>query len=297
MEHWLWILLAAPLAGQKQVSRRRQCGSPAHLNATEGHSVKLSCKYQTSTTTYTLFWYKQDGNNQPIFIQPHTDKLDSSEKPKSTTLTVTAPILSQAAKNCITALDVFLKGDICDGENVLTTPSLCSSGWWESKSRYFKTSALCSSTLAVRRAGVRSTSVPLSVDHQLLYPVDFNLVVAMEHWLWILLAALLTGQEAECQLSPLEDRVSGREGENVTLKCRFKTRYDYAYFEWYKQPSDLQAPQFILGKGAGEWNRSENIPDKRFDSRASLTETELIIRSLSLADTALYYCAYRHTVK
>lgn len=99
-----------------------------------------------------------------------------------------------------------------------------------------------------------------------------------------------SGPAVEGQLSPVEDRVIGRVGEDVRLKYQYQTSFPFAYFHWYKQSSDLQAPQFILGKGAGEWRDKENIPNHRYGTRASLTETVVIIRDLTLADTALYYC-------
>uniref|UniRef100_A0A3P9MDQ8 Immunoglobulin V-set domain-containing protein n=1 Tax=Oryzias latipes TaxID=8090 RepID=A0A3P9MDQ8_ORYLA len=43
--------------------------------------------------------------------------------------------------------------------------------------------------------------------------------------------------------------------------------------------------------GAKSYSNSEHIPDKRYESRTTDTSTELIIRKLTLADTALYYCA------
>ena len=38
---------------------------------------------------------------------------------------------------------------------------------------------------------MRRTFLTLNVEHQLVPPVDLNLVVEMEHWLWIILTALL----------------------------------------------------------------------------------------------------------
>uniref|UniRef100_A0A8C4NKV8 Ig-like domain-containing protein n=1 Tax=Dicentrarchus labrax TaxID=13489 RepID=A0A8C4NKV8_DICLA len=38
------------------------------VTATEGEEVTLDCQYNSSSTTYYLFWYKQDGNNSPKFI-------------------------------------------------------------------------------------------------------------------------------------------------------------------------------------------------------------------------------------
>uniref|UniRef100_A0A671TZD9 Ig-like domain-containing protein n=1 Tax=Sparus aurata TaxID=8175 RepID=A0A671TZD9_SPAAU len=36
--------------------------------AAEGDTVTLDCSFETSDTSPTLFWYKQDGNNSPKFI-------------------------------------------------------------------------------------------------------------------------------------------------------------------------------------------------------------------------------------
>uniref|UniRef100_A0A3Q3MYL8 Ig-like domain-containing protein n=1 Tax=Mastacembelus armatus TaxID=205130 RepID=A0A3Q3MYL8_9TELE len=36
--------------------------------ATEGEAVTLGCLYNSSSTSPTLYWYKQDGNNSPTFI-------------------------------------------------------------------------------------------------------------------------------------------------------------------------------------------------------------------------------------
>ena len=41
---------------------------------------------------------------------------------------------------------------------------------------------------------MNTTILTLNVEHQLLSPVDLNLVVQMEHWLWIILAALCFGE-------------------------------------------------------------------------------------------------------
>uniref|UniRef100_A0A3B3I0J1 T-cell receptor alpha/delta variable 22.0 n=1 Tax=Oryzias latipes TaxID=8090 RepID=A0A3B3I0J1_ORYLA len=91
-------------------------------------------------------------------------------------------------------------------------------------------------------------------------------------------------------ISPDQDQLTGTEGKSVTMKCNYQTADSTPYLYWYKHDSDLQAPQFILWKGAKSSTR-EFIPDKRYESRTTDTSTELIIRKLTLADTALYYCA------
>uniref|UniRef100_A0A3P9HWI1 T-cell receptor alpha/delta variable 22.0 n=1 Tax=Oryzias latipes TaxID=8090 RepID=A0A3P9HWI1_ORYLA len=101
---------------------------------------------------------------------------------------------------------------------------------------------------------------------------------------------LFPGLTAEDSISPDQDQLTGTEGKSVTMKCNYQTHRSHPWLYWYKHDSDLQAPQFILWKGAKS-HTSEHIPDKRYESRTTDTSTELIIRELTLADTALYYCA------
>ena len=102
---------------------------------------------------------------------------------------------------------------------------------------------------------------------------------------------LFPGLTAADTISPEQQEVSGREGQSVTLTCRYQTEDDYPWLYWYRHHSDLQAPQFILYKGAKSWSGSEHIPDGRYGSQTSDTSTTLSITKLTLADTALYYCA------
>ncbi|KAK2822911.1 hypothetical protein Q5P01_022976 [Channa striata] len=102
----------------------------------------------------------------------------------------------------------------------------------------------------------------------------------------VLSARLIAGDT----ISPELDQVSGTEGQSVKLRCNYETTEDYVHLYWYKHHSDLQAPQFILWKRA-KGDNTEYIPDKRYESQTSDSTTELTIRTLTLADTALYYCA------
>ena len=102
---------------------------------------------------------------------------------------------------------------------------------------------------------------------------------------------LFPGLIAGDKISPVQDEVSGREGESVTLGCKYETTDTQPVLYWYRHHSDLQAPQFILKKGAKSWSSRQYIPDNRYESQTSATSTELTIKTLTLADTALYYCA------
>uniref|UniRef100_A0A8P4KRT9 Ig-like domain-containing protein n=1 Tax=Dicentrarchus labrax TaxID=13489 RepID=A0A8P4KRT9_DICLA len=67
MKHWLRNILILTLwlecKGEDRVTQ-----PPGDVFATEGETVTLECTFETSATSPTLFWYKQDGNNSPKFI-------------------------------------------------------------------------------------------------------------------------------------------------------------------------------------------------------------------------------------
>uniref|UniRef100_A0A3B4CUX6 Ig-like domain-containing protein n=1 Tax=Pygocentrus nattereri TaxID=42514 RepID=A0A3B4CUX6_PYGNA len=80
-----------------------------------------------------------------------------------------------------------------------------------------------------------------------------------------------------------------KEGEPVTLKCSYDSTSSLVLLYWYRQHPN-RALQFILYKAAPS-SSAEHIPDSRFTSTTTSSSTELRVRELRLADTALYYCA------
>src|SRR4029434_9692540 len=95
------------------------------------------------------------------------------------------------------------------------------------------------------------------------------------------------------QVSPEREDVTQSEEESVKFKCSYETSSTYVILYWYRQYPG-QAPQYLLRKGARSRSGSyEHSSDPRFDSTTSQTSTELHIKVLTLADTALYYCALR----
>ena len=88
----------------------------------------------------------------------------------------------------------------------------------------------------------------------------------------------------------MENGVSGKEGESVTLICKYTTTSSYVYLYWYKHQAEHVAPQFILWKGARSIS-SEHIPDKRYTCKTDYSKSELTITEVTLSDTAVYYCA------
>uniref|UniRef100_A0A3P9HUT4 Ig-like domain-containing protein n=1 Tax=Oryzias latipes TaxID=8090 RepID=A0A3P9HUT4_ORYLA len=124
---------------------------------------------------------------------------------------------------------------------------------------------------------------------------DSNLleVAASTHHLIHLMASfspLFPGLTAGDSISPDQDEHLGTEGKFVSIKCNYETDDNFPQLYWYKHDFDLQAPQFILWRGAKHYKSQEFIQNKRYESRTTDTSTELIIRELTLADTALYYC-------
>ncbi|TKS79244.1 T-cell receptor alpha chain V region CTL-F3 [Collichthys lucidus] len=67
MKHWLRNILILTLwlecKGQDRVIQ-----PPGDVNATEGDTVTLHRKFETSATFSYLFWYKQEVNDVPKFI-------------------------------------------------------------------------------------------------------------------------------------------------------------------------------------------------------------------------------------
>ncbi|KTF75528.1 hypothetical protein cypCar_00031223 [Cyprinus carpio] len=82
------------------------------------------------------------------------------------------------------------------------------------------------------------------------------------------------------------------EGESVTLSCTYETNSNDIWLYWYRQYPNRE-PEYILYKGARSWSSDEDIPDSRFQSTTSQSSTELTINSVTLSDSALYYCALR----
>uniref|UniRef100_A0AAY5F0E4 Ig-like domain-containing protein n=1 Tax=Electrophorus electricus TaxID=8005 RepID=A0AAY5F0E4_ELEEL len=95
------------------------------------------------------------------------------------------------------------------------------------------------------------------------------------------------------QIGPNQDQdteVFHEEGKSVTLECSYDSTNQYVDIYWYRQHPN-KAPQYLLHKPARSSLSPGHISDRRFSSTTSDTSTQLTINGLTLADTALYYCA------
>ncbi len=86
--------------------------------------------------------------------------------------------------------------------------------------------------------------------------------------------------------------VISTEGESVTLSCSYDTSSGAVRLYWYRQYLNGE-PQYLIWKEARGWSRTGTAAYPRFQSTTSETSTELIIKSVTLSDSALYYCALR----
>ncbi|XP_069026105.1 uncharacterized protein [Embiotoca jacksoni] len=136
-------------------------------------------------------------------------------------------------------------------------------------------------------AKINEKSVPLKI--QKLHPSDSAVHIDNVHQM-ASCSLLFLGQISGNTISHEKDEVRGIEGKKISLKCNYQTTDRNVYLYWYKHDSDLQAPQFILWKGAKE-ETGKHIPDNRYESKTTDTSTELTISKPTLEDTALYYCA------
>uniref|UniRef100_A0A669CNV6 Ig-like domain-containing protein n=1 Tax=Oreochromis niloticus TaxID=8128 RepID=A0A669CNV6_ORENI len=102
---------------------------------------------------------------------------------------------------------------------------------------------------------------------------------------------LFPGLTAGDSITPQQTEVTETEGKSVTLTCSYQTNDNDIYLHWYTYNSDLQSPQFVLWNGAKSNYGAHYIPNKRYKTQTSDTTTSLTITALTLADTALYYCA------
>jgi len=90
-----------------------------------------------------------------------------------------------------------------------------------------------------------------------------------------------------------DSNIIKEEGESVTLSCTYDTTSNNVCLYWFRQYRNIE-PQYLLWKGARSYSGYENIPDhQQFQSTTSQTSTELTINSVTLSDSALYYCALR----
>ncbi|CAB1326135.1 unnamed protein product [Coregonus sp. 'balchen'] len=295
---------------------------------TEGESVTLSCSYDTSSDNILLYWYQQYPNQAPQFLMvkvPHKvpvsiplivdinpQSIASELVIKHLTLADTALYYCAFGNERKVIVDSCgdgiysnsLEKDVIHGGSVKLSCNYTVSGggsllqihrildcqltltkWAERvdleiSSAKVADSALYYCALRPTVTGKPETlQIPSCTSIEDIVTPDRDVVDVME------------GQISGDHITPVRDEVMSTEGKPVTLSCSYDITSNYLLLYWYRQYPN-QAPQFLLNKGARSitW---EHIPDKRHTSKTSQSSTELVITSLTLADTALYYNALR----
>uniref|UniRef100_A0A3Q3GSQ3 Ig-like domain-containing protein n=1 Tax=Labrus bergylta TaxID=56723 RepID=A0A3Q3GSQ3_9LABR len=126
------------------------------VTATEGEAVTLGCQYNSSSSNEYLYWYKQDGNNSPKFILSRF-KIGEGKTMK------------EFEERFSSTLDSTLRSVPLTIQKLQLTDS------------------------AVYYCALRPTVTGNTTTLSGLLLVS-NLVVEMELWLWIILAALFFGE-------------------------------------------------------------------------------------------------------
>uniref|UniRef100_A0A669AV77 Ig-like domain-containing protein n=1 Tax=Oreochromis niloticus TaxID=8128 RepID=A0A669AV77_ORENI len=118
----------------------------------------------------------------------------------------------------------------------------------------------------------------------------------MEHWLWIILAALFFECKGEDKVIQEQGDVIAAEGDTVTLGCRYETSYA-ATLIWYKQEANSY-PKYMLHCVSETTVKAEEFKNDRFDAKINEKQQSvpLKIQKLQLSDSAVYYCALQPTV-
>ncbi|XP_068196971.1 uncharacterized protein [Antennarius striatus] len=263
MEHWLWMILAALFFECKGEDKVIQ--TTGDVIAPEGGSVTLDCKYFTSKSGPNLFWYKQDGNNGPKFMLSRY-KLDEGNTEAEFRERFSSRLNSS------------------------------------SRSVPLKIQNLQPSDSAVYYCVVRPT---VTGNTRTLYKNLLNVVSnsgapkgpEMEHWLWMILAALFFECKGEDKVIQTTGDVIAPDGGSVTLDCKYFTSDTRPNLFWYKQDGN-NGPKFMLSRYKLDEGNTEAEFRERFSSRlnSSSRSVPLKIQNLQPSDSAVYYCVVRPTV-
>uniref|UniRef100_A0A8C2HKA6 T-cell receptor alpha/delta variable 19.0 n=1 Tax=Cyprinus carpio TaxID=7962 RepID=A0A8C2HKA6_CYPCA len=110
----------------------------------------------------------------------------------------------------------------------------------------------------------------------------------------ILLCAVGSGK-FESPITSDQTEVFDEEGANLTLSCSYSTAIS---LHWYRQyPRSAPENLLLIFQTSGRVQSTENL-DSRVSARLNekKNRVDLIISSVKVTDSALYYCALEPTV-
>uniref|UniRef100_A0A4W6C8H9 Ig-like domain-containing protein n=1 Tax=Lates calcarifer TaxID=8187 RepID=A0A4W6C8H9_LATCA len=163
------------------------------LFSLEGSSVTLSYKYSKQATVQDyFFWYRQYPGKPPEFLISHIGTGQQTSDPVSG--------LSYEISEDKTEMDLQISSAAVTDSAVYycaVRPTLLEAFFPHSSTQLFTSTrgphyqvggallrSLCSTILSIITAAVKRTILRLNVEHQPVSPLDLNLVVDMEHWLF-----------------------------------------------------------------------------------------------------------------
>uniref|UniRef100_A0A3B4CJ28 Ig-like domain-containing protein n=1 Tax=Pygocentrus nattereri TaxID=42514 RepID=A0A3B4CJ28_PYGNA len=108
-----------------------------------------------------------------------------------------------------------------------------------------------------------------------------------------LILSVLTGDSFENVIRSYGSVKPARDGDNVTLSCNYSTSPNDA-LQWYRQ-FPRSRPEFLLYIYS-HGTLSDPLPPRMSAEVEDKKRVDLIISSAAVSDSALYYCALKHTV-
>ncbi|KAI9518262.1 hypothetical protein NQZ68_038533 [Dissostichus eleginoides] len=226
------------------------------VRATEGGTVTLGCKFQTSNTA-NLFWYKQEVNGYPKYMlkrysgggdnaaEFQKDRFDATLNKPSVPLQISsAAVTDSAVYYC--ALQPTVTGN---------TTTLYINLW--------------------------------SKDNTILINIH------QREPLSVRLQQKCRAQRDNV-LQPEAEKTATK-GEAGTLGCHYNTTSSNYNLFWYKQHRD-NSPTFILSRFKISTGKTEDEDRFSSTLDSSLRSVPLKIQKIQLSDSAVYYCALQPTV-
>ncbi|XP_069026106.1 uncharacterized protein [Embiotoca jacksoni] len=287
-----------------------------HVSATEGDTVTLDCTFDTSATYVYLFWYKQEENDFPKYIlqrqtyggdnapEFNKDRFDAKLNKTSVPLKIQklhpsdSAVYYCALQPTVTGNTKTLYKNLWSKDNRINSTTSTRGRHTDKLGCLLQWKNFVHLLSVLLQQLQRHVALPLfvciSLHRATLYrghfPLSSSLSLTDNVHQMASCSLLFLGRISGNTISHEKDEVRGIEGKKISLKCNYETTSNYPELYWYKHDSDLQAPQFILWKGA-KGRTTKHIPDNRYESKTTDTSTELTISKPTLEDTALYYCA------
>ncbi|KAL0153918.1 hypothetical protein M9458_050767, partial [Cirrhinus mrigala] len=95
-------------------------------------------------------------------------------------------------------------------------------------------------------------------------------------------------------ITPVTDRKSALEGDNVTLSCNYSG--SARGVQWYRQYAGSPLQFLILEYSGVTIEANPPVPGININHRKTEIHVDLEISSAAVTDSALYYCALQPTV-